>query len=116
MVLTIDSKEHIKLILHECHDMSISGHLPSDRTLKRAKVTAWWPDWKKDVEAYCETCTTCQKSNRATGKRYVLLQEIGEPENRWEMINMAFVTGLPPGGKENFNCVRVVVDTFSKKT
>ena len=77
IVLTIDSKEHIKLILHEFHDMSIAGHLSTDRTLERVKITAWWPDWKKDVEVYCETCITCQKSNRAKGKGYGLLQEIG---------------------------------------
>ncbi|MBW0508077.1 hypothetical protein O181_047792 [Austropuccinia psidii MF-1] len=35
-------------------------------------------------------------------------------QNPWETINMDWVTGLVPGGKENFNAFLIIVDRFSK--
>ncbi|MBW0587336.1 hypothetical protein O181_127051 [Austropuccinia psidii MF-1] len=37
-----------------------------------------------------------------------------EPKNPWETINMDWVTGLVPGGKENYNACMIIVDRFSK--
>ncbi|MBW0460574.1 hypothetical protein O181_000289 [Austropuccinia psidii MF-1] len=58
--------------------------------------------------------TRCKKANRKHGKRYGLLQNIEEPKHPWETINMDWVTGLVPGGKENYNACLIIVDTFSK--
>ncbi|MBW0536716.1 hypothetical protein O181_076431 [Austropuccinia psidii MF-1] len=54
------------------------------------------------------------KGNKNHGKKYGLLQNIEEPKNPWETINMDWVTGLAPGGKDNFNACLVIVDRFSK--
>ena len=43
------------------------------------------------------------------------MEKIDEPSKRWEIINMDFVTGLSPGGKDNNNAVLVIVDRFSKR-
>lgn len=43
------------------------------------------------------------------------MQRIEEPEAPWEIINMDWVTGLPPAGKSNVNACLVVVDRFSKR-
>ncbi|MBW0582511.1 hypothetical protein O181_122226 [Austropuccinia psidii MF-1] len=37
-----------------------------------------------------------------------------EPKHPWETINMDWVTGLVPGGKENLNSCLIIVDRFSK--
>ncbi|MBW0593005.1 hypothetical protein O181_132720 [Austropuccinia psidii MF-1] len=37
-----------------------------------------------------------------------------EPKHPWETINMDWVTGLVPGGKENFNSCSIIVDMFRK--
>ncbi|MBW0573994.1 hypothetical protein O181_113709 [Austropuccinia psidii MF-1] len=58
----------------------------------------------------------CQKANRKHGKKYGLLQHIEEHKHPWETINMDWVTGLVPGGKENYNACLIIVDTFSKST
>jgi hypothetical protein len=106
----------IQAVLHECHDSITAGHLSRDRTAERLQlVLAWWPNWILDIESYCSSCDRCQKSNRPTGKRFGLLQRIEEPKSRWEVINMDFVTALPPGGKESFNTVLVIVDRFSSR-
>ncbi|MBW0505381.1 hypothetical protein O181_045096 [Austropuccinia psidii MF-1] len=46
--------------------------------------------------------------------KYGLLQHIEEPKHQWETINMDWVTGLVPGGKENFNACLVIVYRYSK--
>ncbi|KAI7935554.1 hypothetical protein MJO28_016425 [Puccinia striiformis f. sp. tritici] len=114
-VLVLCDELQIKNILSECHDNINSGHFSEDRTLERIKQTAWWLDWRNQVSNYIKSCEICQKSNKQTGKRYGLLQKISEPSNKWEIINMDFVTGLPPGGSYSYNSVLVIVDRYSKR-
>jgi hypothetical protein len=114
-VVVLVSEKHIEQILQTCHDEFLAGHMGVDRTLERVSTTAWWFQWKLDTEKYVSSCDRCQKANKATGKRYGLLQSIEKPTYPWQVINMDFVTGLPPGGKENYNACLVVVDRFSKR-
>ncbi|MBW0486912.1 hypothetical protein O181_026627 [Austropuccinia psidii MF-1] len=60
------------------------------------------------------TCERFQKANRKHRKKYGLLQNIEEPKHPGETINMDWVAGLVPGGKENFNACLVIVDRYSK--
>ncbi|MBW0484549.1 hypothetical protein O181_024264 [Austropuccinia psidii MF-1] len=60
------------------------------------------------------TCERFQKANRKHGKKYGLLQHIEEPKQPWETINMDWVTGRFPRGKENFNDCLIIVDRFRK--
>ncbi|MBW0503755.1 hypothetical protein O181_043470 [Austropuccinia psidii MF-1] len=90
------------------------GHMSEDRTKERVASTAWWPKWEKELSEYIKTCERCQKANRKHGKKDGLLQHIEEPKHPWETINMDWVTGLVPGGKENYNACLIIVDRFSK--
>ncbi|MBW0473085.1 hypothetical protein O181_012800 [Austropuccinia psidii MF-1] len=90
------------------------GHMSEDRTKERVANTAWWPKWEKELSEYISTCEICQKENRKHGKKYRLPQHIEEPKHPWETINMDWVTGLVPGGKENYNACLIIVDRFRK--
>ncbi|MBW0591605.1 hypothetical protein O181_131320 [Austropuccinia psidii MF-1] len=90
------------------------GHMSEDRTKERVASTAWWPKWEKELGEYIKTCERCQKPNRKHGKKYGLLEHIEEPKHPWETINMDWITGLVPGGKENYNVCLIIVDRFSK--
>ncbi|MBW0525578.1 hypothetical protein O181_065293 [Austropuccinia psidii MF-1] len=90
------------------------GHMSEDRLKERVASTAWWPKWEQELSEYINTCERCQKENRKNGKKYGLLQHLEEPNHPWETINMDWVTGLVPGGKENFNACLIVVDGLSK--
>ncbi|MBW0579817.1 hypothetical protein O181_119532, partial [Austropuccinia psidii MF-1] len=112
--LTIIDRDHICLILQECHDCPCVGHMSEDRTKERVASTSWWPKWEQEFSEYISTGERCQKANRKNGKKYGLLQHIEEPKHPWETINMDWVTGLAQGGKENFNNAFLsIVDSFS---
>ncbi|MBW0489122.1 hypothetical protein O181_028837 [Austropuccinia psidii MF-1] len=68
---------------------------------------------EQELSEYINNCERCQKANRKHGKNYGLLQHIEEPKKPWESINMDWVTGLVPGGKENLNAFLIIVDRFS---
>ncbi|MBW0555497.1 hypothetical protein O181_095212 [Austropuccinia psidii MF-1] len=75
-VIELTDRTLINTILHECHDSVAAGHLSEDRTLERLKTCSWWPNWKKDVAEYCQTCDRFQKANRATGKNFGMMIQI----------------------------------------
>ncbi|MBW0498623.1 hypothetical protein O181_038338 [Austropuccinia psidii MF-1] len=112
--LTVIDREHIYLILQECHDCPYMGHMGEYRTKERVASTARWPKWKQELSEYINTCARFQKANRKHGKKYELLQHIEEPKHPWETINMDWVTGSVPGGRENFNSFPIIADKFSK--
>ncbi|MBW0470294.1 hypothetical protein O181_010009 [Austropuccinia psidii MF-1] len=90
------------------------GHMSKDRTKERVASTSWWPKWEQELSEYINTCERCQKANRKHGKKYGLPQHIEETKHPCKTINMDWVTGLLPGGKENFNACLIIVDRFSK--
>ncbi|MBW0546756.1 hypothetical protein O181_086471 [Austropuccinia psidii MF-1] len=98
--LTVVDRDHISLILQELHECPYNGHVSEDRTRERVASTAWWPKWEQELSGYINTFERCQKANRKHGKKYGLLKHIEEPKHPVETINMDWVTGLVPGGKE----------------
>ncbi|MBW0504971.1 hypothetical protein O181_044686 [Austropuccinia psidii MF-1] len=87
-VIALTDRALINTILHECHDSVAAGHLSEERTLKRVKTCSWWPNWKKDVAEYFQTCDRCQKENIATGKKFLIMIQIQEPTFPWEIAHM----------------------------
>ncbi|MBW0525541.1 hypothetical protein O181_065256, partial [Austropuccinia psidii MF-1] len=104
----------INTILLECNDKIYSGHLFEERTMERIKKCSWWPSWRKDVIEYCHSCDRCQKSNKATGKRFGLMIHIQERSTPREVVHMDWVTALPPGGDKSYNACLVIVDRYRK--
>ncbi|MBW0584175.1 hypothetical protein O181_123890 [Austropuccinia psidii MF-1] len=88
--------------------------MSEDRTKERVASTARWPKWEQELSEYINTCERCQKANTKHGKKYGLLQHIEEAKHPWETINMDWVTGLVPEGKEKYNACFIIVDRFSK--
>ncbi|MBW0531480.1 hypothetical protein O181_071195 [Austropuccinia psidii MF-1] len=53
--LTVVDRDHIPLILQECHDCPYMGHISEERTKERVASTAWWPKWEQELGEYINT-------------------------------------------------------------
>ncbi|MBW0505295.1 hypothetical protein O181_045010 [Austropuccinia psidii MF-1] len=111
--MTVVDRSLINLVLRECPESPVSGHLYEDRTREKIKTCIWWPIWQKDVAEYCKTCDRCQKENKYIGKRLGNIIKIQEPRRPWEAVHMDWGTGLPPGGDRSYNACPVIFDIFS---
>ncbi|MBW0481968.1 hypothetical protein O181_021683 [Austropuccinia psidii MF-1] len=54
--LTVVDRDHISLILQECHDYPYIGQMCEDRTKERVASTAWWPKCEQELSEYINTC------------------------------------------------------------
>ncbi|MBW0534829.1 hypothetical protein O181_074544 [Austropuccinia psidii MF-1] len=97
-VMALTDRTLINSILHQFHDSVAFGHFSEDRTLQRVKTFSWWPNWRKDVAEYFQTCDRFQKSNRARGKKFEVMIQLQEPKSPWGIVHMDWVTAFPPGG------------------
>ncbi|MBW0501506.1 hypothetical protein O181_041221 [Austropuccinia psidii MF-1] len=86
--MTLKDRPLINTILHECHDIVVSGHLSEDRRLERVKTCSWCPNWRKDVSEYCQTYYRFQKANRATGNKFGTIIQNQAPKSPWETVHM----------------------------
>ncbi|MBW0539128.1 hypothetical protein O181_078843 [Austropuccinia psidii MF-1] len=54
--LTVIDRDHISMILQECHDCPYMGHMSEERTKERVASTAFWPKWEQEFSEYINTC------------------------------------------------------------
>jgi hypothetical protein len=113
-VLIIDSPTRI-ILLDAAHDEPLAGHYGADKTWERLRGIAFWPGMRETIHDYCSSCEVCLHAKRMTGKPFGLLQRIELPKRPWQMINLDFVTGLPPAGPRSCDAILVVVDRWSHR-
>ncbi len=51
------------LVLHLAHTVPWAGHLAQHKTYTRISSRFYWPTMYTDVQTYCTTCSTCQKTS-----------------------------------------------------
>ena len=55
----------------------------------------WWPSIGKDVQAYCDSCSTCQTTKSSNQVPTGLLHIMPIPTRPWGSIGMDFVGPFP---------------------
>jgi hypothetical protein len=113
-VLVIDHPTQT-MLLDLAHDTPLSGHFSADRTWERLRGLVFWPFFRKTIDDYCASCRVCLHAKRMTGKQFGLLQRIEMPSHPWQMVNLDFVTGLPPAGPNNEDACLLVSDRSSRR-
>lgn len=100
-------------ILLECHDIPISGHLGTSKTMERVSRFFYWPGMHADVRRYVSTCLTCQANKPSTQLPMGKLQPLPIPERPWQVVTMDLITQLPLT-KNGHDAIVVFVDKLTK--
>ena len=68
-----------------------------------------------DVNAFCISCTTCQRSKPPNQKPYGLLNPLPVPLTPWDAIGVDFVGPLPESKNRDgsYDSITVVIDLLS---
>ena len=106
------NKEVQQLVLQAFHAEPVGGHSGAPATYQRIKCIFFWPQLKKDVWQFVQSCSTCLQAKPDRAKYPGLLQPLPVPSESWEMVSMDFIEGLPTSGTAN--AILVVVDKYSK--
>lgn len=83
-----------KAVLELGHEIPLAGHLGKEKTRQRILRRFYWPTLCKDVEDFCQSCVTCQKSAKRKVQQASLipLPVISEP---FKTVAMDIVGPLP---------------------
>ena len=100
-------------IIKEHHSNVVSGHFSWSRTLDLIARQFWWPQMRESVQAFVQSCASCQRSKSSNQRPFGLLTPLQIPDSRWHTVTMDFIMDLPmsAGG---FNAIMVLVDKLTK--
>ena len=99
-------------IMQDNHDSLLAGHPGRRSTLLLIQQRYWWPNMRKDIEHFVESCETCRRNKATRHKKYGQLQPLPAPFRPWTSISMDFVGELPESN--GHNAILVIVDRLTK--
>ena len=102
------------LILNEIHKNPYSGHPGYQKTITMLRKDYFWPNIKNELAEYISRCFECQQVKTEHQHPAGLLQPLPIPSWKWEIISLAFITGLPRNQNLN-DLIMVVIDKLSKE-
>jgi transposase InsO family protein len=100
-------------ILSEAHELPLSGHMGTAKTLHRVQRQFYWPGLHIEVADWVGTCHKCQANKPLNRKPLGILQPLPIPFRRWETISADFITQLPES--DGYDAILVVVDKLTKR-
>ena len=96
--------------LQQSHDRPSAGHQGTGKTLARLQQEVYWVGMAKDIQLYCQQCTTCLQAKLPNPVRAPMCNiPIGQP---WEML-VADILEVPVS-RQNHRYLLVVMDYFTK--
>ncbi|KAJ1692761.1 hypothetical protein LUZ63_009459 [Rhynchospora breviuscula] len=108
-----ENTELRKEILSEAHESGYTIHPGEVKMYKDLRRYFWWPNMKKDVSEFVAKCMVCQQVKADRKKIPGLLYPNSRAQEKFQIITMDFVTGLPRTVKR-YEAIWVIVDTLTK--
>ena len=103
-----------KEVLHQLHDLRVTGHLGIRRTVHRLQQRFHWPGSSLDVQRWCAACPRCQarKGVPTPGRHPLTTVKAGAPFD-WIALDILDTHRVTPRG---FRYILVISDYFTKYT
>ena len=100
-------------LLDEIHKTPYSGHPGYQKTITMLRKEYFQINMKTEVAEYIARCLECQQVKTKHQHPARLLQPLPIPGQKWEIISLDFIIGLPKNQNQN-DSIMVVVDKLSK--
>ena len=101
--------------ISEMHNSIVAVHLGVSRTTYEVRRRAFWPHLERDISRYIAACEACQRNKKSRQKPSGFLQRLQVPTRPGTHYGLDFLSGLPSSSKEEYDCIMVVVDRYSKR-
>ena len=103
-----------EVVLHQLHDLRVTGHLGIQRTIARVQERFYWPGLSLDVARWCAACSVCAGRKGKPGPGRVPMHSLptGAPFERIA-VDILDTRKLTP---RKFQYVLVISDYFTKYT
>lgn len=108
----VPTEELQVLVLKECHDNPLGGHLGQDKTTDVIRRQFFWPGMADFIRRYIGSCDICQRVKPVTHKPYGRLSSLDVPDAPWQSVSMDFITDLP--ASQGFTAIMTVIDRLTK--
>ena len=99
-------------VVKELHDAATAGHLAFIRTYTKVSDHYYWPDMRKDIKKYCETCEVCIANSKLNIKSP--LHPIEQATRPFQIIGIDFLGPIKPCSSSGNSHIMVMTDYFSK--
>ena len=100
------------LVLEKLHSDTTAGHLAFMRTYNKIRQHYYWPNMRKEIEAFCKTCHVCQKNYRPKFRAVLHPHELAKAP--FEVIGIDFLGPIKPVSPQGNSVIMVITDYFSK--
>jgi hypothetical protein len=100
-------------VMAACHDHRLGGHLGSNKVFDKIRERFYWPNMKKDITHWIDSCPACLSKKTPLHKnpgRMVPIPVVPEP---FHTLGMDLVGPLPPTRSGNRH-ILVITDYFTK--
>jgi hypothetical protein len=94
-----------EIVIDTAHEML--GHFGAHKVTDYIRKFYWWDRVSTDVQAFCESCHTCQSIKTINAKPKGLLHSLPIPTQPWASISMDFLGPFPKS--QEFDYLWVVV-------
>ena len=108
-----DQTELRNEILTEAHESGYTIHPGEVKMYKDLRALFWWPNMKKEVAEFVARCIVCQQVKAERKKIAGLLYPNSRAQEKFQIITMDFITGLPRTRRKH-DSIWVIVDTLTK--
>lgn len=102
-------------LLELFHSSPYGGHTGMTRTYYRLSMHYYWEGMNKDVQAWVDNCTSCQKMKSIHSKLEIERGHLPAPTSPWDLISMDFIGPLnQPLTNNRYRYILVIMDHFTR--
>ena len=100
-------------LCHLYYDSPHAGHLGIGNTYELLHRNYYWPNMQGFIKKYVCHCNTCKRSKGSRFKKQGVFRPLSVPDQRWQDINIDFLTGI--SAVKSANAICNIVDCLSKE-